>query len=397
MAIAPGVVVVGAGAAGLSAAIQARRMGPDVTLVTDRALGRANSTLAQGGLHLPIDRGSEDRMIADMVASGGAEVSIERITKYVRRVRPTITELQQQGLALDRSDNGELRMRIAGGMSEARIVTAGDRIGPPVMKLLKRLASDLDVEVLENFSVEQVVRDGSRVLLQAQSGELRSSSVVIATGGTTWHHAQRTGAMTSNPANNNFLMTDQLTGLLGEVAETAFQWQPFGMAESVDPTGVGKLVPESIVGFDLKILDRKGSSVVDPKSGRLAVTTAMHEAQREGLALDGRNGNCGFLLTMSDIPVGELRRRYPNLHRRLKNQDLLGQDLLIAPFLHYQLGGFETGIAGETRVSGLFLAGEMTGGLHGQNRLMGNGLTESLVSGGRAGEAAALHAMNSLS
>jgi aspartate oxidase len=92
------------------------------------------------------------------------------------------------------------------------------------------------------------------------------------------------------------------------------------------------------------------------------------------------------------VPSELIADMYPRLHRQLVAWGRSGADLAVWPFLHYQLGGFATGADGETAVPGLYLAGEMTGGLHGRNRLMGNGITDALVLGRLAGAAAASYA-----
>jgi aspartate oxidase len=94
-------------------------------------------------------------------------------------------------------------------------------------------------------------------------------------------------------------------------------------------------------------------------------------------------------LTLGSLDPDELVARYPRLPRMLEGALLPSGDVNVVPVLHYQLGGFRVGADGSTSVPGLFLAGEMAGGLHGRNRLMGNGITEAVVSGRLAGEAAA--------
>ena len=94
-------------------------------------------------------------------------------------------------------------------------------------------------------------------------------------------------------------------------------------------------------------------------------------------------------MTLGDLDSDEVAARFPGMWRVLEAQGLAGRDVLVRPFLHYWLGGLEAGADGSTRVPGVFLAGEMAGGLHGRNRLMGAGITDALVSGRIAGAAAA--------
>jgi aspartate oxidase len=100
------------------------------------------------------------------------------------------------------------------------------------------------------------------------------------------------------------------------------------------------------------------------------------------------DGSPGLWLTLSDVDPDALRRHFPKLVQYLERHDQLGADVLVFPFLHYYLGGFRVNARGESAWPGLFLAGEMVGGLHGRNRLMGNGITDSLVHGRLAGRMA---------
>lgn len=385
-----GVAIIGAGAAGLSAALVAASSATRVTVLTDRSMGRANSTLAQGGLQVALSPESEAGMIDDMVRSA-ADTSVRgRVEHFVRNTSEMFAWLQSIGLVLDTDETGALRKRIAGGMSEPRVVTSGDRIGAPVMRLLGRLVREsANIEVLENCQVQDLSRGANGLELHTEQGTAAFGSVVCATGGTAWSEAQRLGLPTSNPPNDNHVLHDRLNAMLGPAPVSPFQFQPFGHVASLDDRHVGKLIPESIVGFDVRILDRMGAPVVDPRAGRLRVTEAMREAHRSGRSIPTERGVPGYRLTLSDVSTSHLKRLYPNLTRRLDSMDLLGSDVVIAPFIHYQLGGYAVQTDGSTEVPGLFLAGEVTGGLHGRNRLMGNGLTESLVCGRMAGAAAA--------
>ena len=139
----------------------------------------------------------------------------------------------------------------------------------------------------------------------------------------------------------------------------------------------------------MRLLDAEGAPIVDPLAGRRLVTEAIHTTVEAGRGVTVSTGETGVVLSLGDVPIEVLRDRYPTLARRLEAADLSGRDVVVAPFVHYQLGGFVMAPDCSTAVPGLFLAGELTGGLHGRNRLMGNGLTDSVVHGRRAGRSAA--------
>lgn len=378
--------VVGAGAAGLMAAIAASET-VQTLLLTDGPIGRANSAMAQGGLHVPFDTAESRRSMAeDMVRSARTPVDRDRVDEFVGAVRPTVALLESWGLALDRDDAGALVRRTAGGLSEPRIVTAGDRIGPALMAVLEgRLRAS--VTVAERAGVAAIEPGEPIVLLREDGGAVSADAVVVCTGGLSHFEAQRSGLPTTNPPNANHGMFGVLRDLgLPAVDEGVFQFQPFGLVEA--PGSVGRCVPESVVGLGVRVLDRHGLEVAPAGADRLTVTEAMHAAIDAGRGVETPAGS-GVTLTLSDVDPAVLAASYPSLCRTLERMGALGGDVVVRPFLHYHLGGLAATPDGETVIPGLFVAGEMVGGLHGRNRLMGNGITDSLVHGRRAGVAAA--------
>jgi len=387
------VTVVGSGAAGLQAALAADRAGADVMLLTDRGLGTSNSVLAQGGMQYPVDAASEQALIADMVRAAGTPINSDRLERFVAAIRPTVAELEEAGLQLDRSADGSLRRRLAGGMSEPRVVTQGDRIGAPVMRLLLQAIRSTAVQVGEHETVRSVIREArnARLVVATEHREVPTDAVVIASGGRAWAQAQSTGCPTSNPRNANHVLYEALavSGELRPVDPDVFQFQPFGDVRSLDDSGVGKLIPESVASAGVRLLDSRGQEIIDPLAGRLAVSEAIRQRVDQGLGVTTDDGRVGVRLTLGDLSTDWLEGHYPTLARRLRRRGDLGADQIVAPFVHYQLGGLAVGPNGQSTVPGLYLAGEITGGLHGRNRLMGNGLTDALVHGRLAGDAAA--------
>jgi succinate dehydrogenase / fumarate reductase flavoprotein subunit/L-aspartate oxidase len=218
--------------------------------------------------------------------------------------------------------------------------------------------------------------------------ELEVDAVVCCTGGITWREAQRRQHPTTNPRNDNHLLFDRLCVRgLRQVHPDFFQYQPFGLVETAK-ADLGKCVPESIVNFGVRILDRERQPIGDIRQDRYALTQHMFEVARSGRAVETESGP-GLWLTLSDVPEATLASVFPKVHQFLERRGGVGQDALVFPFLHYYLGGLRMDEHCHSDVPGLFLAGEITGGLHGRNRLMGNGITDSLVHGRLAGLGAA--------
>lgn len=384
------VVVVGSGAAGMMAACVASERRRTV-LVTDRGLGTSNSAVAQGGLQLPdSDPQSLESFRRDVERSGGDGIDPERLDTFVREVRPTVELLEQWGLVLDRDADGDLVRRRAGGMSQPRVVTAGDRIGAALLKVLRERIASSGVEILLHHRVVDLVpRDGCLRVVAEGDRTLDARSVVLAVGGGAHERALATGIPTSNPANRNTGLYPVVRRLgVAEVDADLYQYQPYGIVHAIDGV-TGKCVPESVVELGAAVVDASGERVAPVDADRRQLTEAMFAVIASGRGEVTPRGVAACRLTLGSVDPDELAARYPRLQRMLEGARLPSGDVHVVPVLHYQLGGFRVGADGSTSVPGLFLAGEMAGGLHGRNRLMGNGITEAVVSGRLAGAAAA--------
>ncbi len=387
------IIVIGSGAAGLMAAIHAAEAG-SVALITDGPLGRSNSIMAQGGLQLPRPGEAALRSFEDDIRrSARDQVDAERVRTFVENVDTTISELVEWGLDLDRDERGDIVRRSAGGLSEPRIVSVRDQIGPAIMKVLRKVVESCPVEIREHTTVVDLrpIDGGIEVVVRERDGNvktLRARAVVCCTGGTAHREAVRLAQPTTNPANRNHELFDVLRGLgLPLIQEDYFQYQPFGIVETWGVEG-GKCVPESIVNFPVRLLDRERRDIGEIRRDRYDLTHLMFELAEQGRAVELGDGRRGFWLTLSDLDEATIAATFPKVHHFQQRAGALGQDILVYPFLHYYLGGFRTGPRGATEIPGLYLAGEMVGGLHGRNRLMGNGITDSLVHGAIAGKAA---------
>lgn len=357
----------------------------DTILVTDGPLGRANSAMAQGGLHVPLP-GGEDSMVGDMVRSARDAVDAERIAGFVAGIAPTVDTLVEWGLHLDREPDGTVRRIVAGGLTEARIVTSGDGIGREVMRVLRsRTEGSPRLTVLPSHQVVDIESGPSLVL--AGGGVIGVRAVVVATGGTAHARAVREGVRSTNPPNRNHELLDALrTRGVATTGDDLFQYQPFGLLEAGGT--VGRCVPESVASLGVRLVDRSGAAVVDPALDRLEVTRAIESAVARGKGVE-TGGGIGVTMSLSDLDPAILEQRYPALLRTLSAMDRVGSDVVVRPFLHYFLGGLAVDEAGATSLDSVYAAGEAVGGLHGRNRLMGAGITDALVNGRVAGEAAA--------
>jgi succinate dehydrogenase/fumarate reductase flavoprotein subunit len=370
----------------------------ETLLLTDRALGACSSAMAQGGLQLPFPTdASRERLVEDMVRSARVALDRDLVAHFVDEIAGCVDELEHWGLELDRDDTGALVRRTAGGLSEPRIVSAGDAIGPALMRVLLARARSVPLAIEAHARVARIEPTDDGFVLHVRDGDrdarpVRAATVVVATGGLTYRVAQSRHERTTNPRNENHVLYDALCEMgLPRTQDDLFQYQPFGIV-GIDTGSIGRCVPESIVNLPVRLLDRHGNRVCDLRRDRLDVATAMRDAMRNGDAYSVGDGGHGLRLTLADVDPAEMTERFPRLTALLERNRALGDDVLVRPFLHYQLGGLAAPLDGTTVVPGMFVAGEMVGGLHGKNRLMGNGITDSLVRGRLAGRAAVSYA-----
>jgi aspartate oxidase len=391
--VTPPVAVIGSGAAGMMAAIHASAERP-VRLFTDGPLARSNTAMAQGGLQYPLtDEASLQAFLEDILASARTELDLERVSAFVRGVAPMVEELEAWGLVIDRAPNGEVIRKSAGGLSRPRIISVGDHIGSAIIRVLRKRLSECDVDVRAHTPIVGVVPDSGGLRLTTADGQSEWFGAVVAcSGGLTYQRSVETGQATTNPANANHRLYEVLRDLgLARVHEDFYQYHPFGIVEP--DTGIPmQCVPETIVNHGVALLDVAGNEVCPMGKDRLAVVEASFAAAAANRTIAAADGRRGLRLTISRVPRDVLEEQFHKVHRLLERAGQPNGDVLVVPALHYHLGGFVVDTRGATAVPGLYLAGEMVGGLHGKNRLMGNGLTDSLVHGRIAGRAAAAFA-----
>jgi len=402
------VFIVGSGAAGMMSALSCAQYVP-VTILTDGKLGRSNSIMAQGGIQVPRDT-VEDRsaMVKDMLKSARGLASKERIISFVDHIHETISYLLELGVKFDHDEDGVIIRRMAGGLSGPRIISTKDKIGPSVMKALrKRVISTKNIEVRQKCRVEDlklIEKDGKiayQISLQTLNDNygnkignhrlemITTTTIVCAAGGKTFAHANAIGKRTTNPYNTNQKIYELLEKIgIEERNKDLYQYQPFGII--MPARGRGRNIPETITNFSVEIQDRNGMKVCDTNQDRLEMVASMNKAFEEGRAFEFEEGEWGFKLVVPKEEKELILSVLPKLRSILAN-DFDG--IFVQPVLHYYLGGFEVNCENESKIEGLFLAGEITTGLHGANRLMGTGLLESLVGGMIAGKRAAAHAI----
>lgn len=391
------VVVVGSGGAGMSAAVAARAAGASVLVVTKSALGASNTGRAQGGIQAAMgDDDSVDSHRDDTLAAGHGDGRPELVAKLTQEGPGAIAWLRELGVAFT-EDDGRLRILRCGGASRPRLLQAGERTGAEMVRALRGAVRAAGPEVRESTALREMrpTAAGWHLRLEgAGAGTVDAGAVVLAAGGGLRGEAERLGVGSTNHPDATPEVLE-LAIALGAVTEHADSWQrhPTG---SVWPEALaGYALPETTRSYGATLHDAGGARFVDELAPRDVVADAITRAVAEGRGVTAPNGLPGVWLDTPAIDrehgAGFTAARLAYVHNRYAKAgvDITRERVLVYPVLHYRNGGLLIGTDGATSLPGVFAAGEITGGVHGTNRLMGNSLLDTVVFGRTAGRAAA--------
>lgn len=397
-------LVVGAGGAGLRAAIEALAQGARVGLVCKSLLGKAHTVMAEGGIAAAmgnVDKSDDWRTHFCDTMRGGKFLNNWRMAQLHAQEAPErVRELEQWGALFDRTDDGQILQRAFGGHTFKRLCHVGDRTGLELIRTLQDRGVQQGIDVFMECAVTRLIKDGDRVAgafgywrEQGRFVTFKAKSVVIATGG-----IGKAWKITSN----SWEYTADGMALAYEVGAELLdmefvQFHPTGM---VWPPGVqGILVTEAVRGEGGTLKNNKGERFMekyDPKrmelSTRDVVARAIYTEVKEGRGSE----HGGAYLDISHKPAEYVKKKLPSMYHQFKelaDVDITTGPMEVGPTCHYMMGGIRVEAeTGQSTVPGLFAAGEAAAGLHGANRLGGNSLSDLLVFGKRAGKAAAEYA-----
>ncbi len=403
----PDVLIIGAGGAGLRAAIEALGQGATVAVVCKSLLGKAHTVMAEGGIAAAmanVDAADDWRTHFRDTMRGGKFLNNWRMAQIHAQEAPErVRELEQWGALFDRTSSGDILQRAFGGHTFKRLCHVGDRTGLEMIRTLQDRGVDLGIDVYMECAITRLLKDGERVSgafgYWRETGRFvvfKAKSIVIATGG-----IGKAWRITSN----SWEYTGDGMALAydagAELMDMEFvQFHPTGM---VWPPGVqGILVTEAVRGEGGVLRNKDGERFMeryDPEkmelSTRDVVARAIYTEVREGRGTE----HGGAFLDISHKPAEYVKRKLPSMYhqfRELADVDITQGPMEVGPTCHYMMGGIRVEAeTAQTTVPGLFAAGEAAAGLHGSNRLGGNSLSDLLVFGRRAGLSAAEHAKQS--
>ena len=425
------VLVIGAGGAGLRAAIAASDAGANVGLVCKSLLGKAHTVMAEGGVAAALANvaasDSWQTHFRDTMVGGKMLNNWRMAQLHAQEAPDRVRELERWGAVFDRTRDGRILQRPFGGHSHPRLAHVGDRTGLEMIRTLQDRTVQSGVTVYMECTTTNLLIDGDRVTgafgYWRTSGEpvaFAAKAVILATGG-----IGRAWEITSNSWEYSGDGHALAYRAGAELIDMEFvQFHPTGM---VWPPGVrGLLVTEAVRGeggilrnheaerfmwrylpeerrHEYAATDEEASRWVEALSeGRETdarqppelstrdnVARAIHTEVREGRG----SPHGGVYLDISYLPPEHVRRKLPSMFEQfseLADVDITAGPMEVGPTCHYVMGGIR--VDAETAAStrpGLFAAGEAAGGMHGANRLGGNSLSDLLVFGRRAGDAAA--------
>jgi succinate dehydrogenase / fumarate reductase flavoprotein subunit/L-aspartate oxidase len=389
------VLVVGSGASGLAAALSAERAGARVALVTKGALQSCNSAKAQGGIQAAFGEDDSPEQHAEDVWQSSHETADRRLVEVLTAEAPgAIHWLEEQGVEFTH-ENGGYRLARCGGATRKRLLQVGDRTGHAITTALRDAYGASGGESFPNSPLVSLERqeNGWVATCRRKNGDelvIDAGAVVLAAGGRCYREAEERGELSTNHPG----ATGEVTRLALELgAESrdldALQYHPNGGAWP--PTMQGYSIPETTRAYGATLLNGEGEEFTDPLGPRDAVSRAIFDEVEAGRGVETPDRRPAVLLDTTRIPEADAEISLPYMLRRYRSAgiDPLREAILTYPVLHYQNGGLVIDEHGETTLPGLYACGEIAGGTHGRNRMMGNSLLECTVFGRRAGEAAA--------
>ncbi len=398
------VLIIGAGGAGLRAAIEALAQGASVGVVCKSLLGKAHTVMAEGGIAAAmcnVDTADGWQPHFRDTMRGGKFLNNWRMAQLHAQEAPDrVQELEQWGALFDRTDNGNILQRAFGGHTYKRLCHVGDRTGLEMIRTLQDRGVQMGFDVYMECTVTRLLTDGKRVTgafaYWRESGRFivfKAKSVVIATGGIgkAWRVTSNSWEYTADGMSLAYEAGAELMDM------EFVQFHPTGM---VWPPGVqGLLVTEAVRGEGGILRNKNGERFMekyDPKrmelSTRDVVARSIYTEVREGRGTE----HGGAYLDISHKPADYVKKKLPSMYHQFKelaDVDITKGPMEVGPTCHYMMGGIRVEAeTAQSSVPGLFAAGEAAAGLHGANRLGGNSLSDLLVFGRRAGLAAAAHA-----
>ena len=384
------VLVIGSGASGLAAAVSARRAGARVGLATKGSLQSCNSAKAQGGIQAAFGDDDSPEQHAGDVWTSSHETADRRLVEILTSEAPSaIHWLEENGVEFTR-ENGGYRLARCGGATRKRLLQVGDRTGHAITAALRDTIEQSGVATFPKSPLRELERTPNGWRARCGEHVIEAGAVVLAAGGRCWRIAEERGELCTNHSGATGEVTEIARALGAEVRDfDALQYHPNGGAWPANLQGYS--IPETTRAYGAVLLNADREEFTDSLGPRDAVSQAIVDEVASGKGVETPDGRPAVYLDTTRIPERDANVSLPYMLRRYRAAgiDPLREPIFTYPVLHYQNGGLVIDADAQTTVEGLFACGEIAGGTHGRNRMMGNSLLECCVFGRRAGRAAA--------
>ena len=384
------VLVVGSGASGLAAAVSAERAGARVALAAKGSIQSCNSAKAQGGIQAAFDEDDSPEIHAGDVWKSSHETANMDLVRVLTTEAPgTIHWLEEHGVRFTRS-NGGYRLARCGGSSRKRLLQVGDRTGLAITRALRETVEGSSIRIFPKSPLAELEGIDGGWRARCGGNVFEAGAVVLAAGGRCFREAEERGELTTNHPGATGEVTRIALGLGAESRDLdALQYHPNG--GTWPETMQGYSIPETTRAYGAVLLNAEREEFTDSLGPRDEVSQAIFDEVGKGLGVESPDGRPAVWLDTTRISEEDADVSLPYMLRRYRADgiDPLSEPILTYPVLHYQNGGLVIDEHGETTLEGLFACGEIAGGTHGRNRMMGNSLLECCVFGRRAGAAAA--------
>ena len=385
------VLVIGSGASGLAAAVSAAGAGATVGLATKGSLQSCNSAKAQGGIQAAFGEDDSAEQHAADVWKSSHETADRRLVEILTSEAPSaIHWLEEHGVQFTR-ENGGYRLARCGGASRKRLLQVGDRTGHAITTALRDTAQATPaVRTFPKSPLRELEQTANGWRARCGEHVIDAATVVLAAGGRCWRVAEERGELCTNHPGATGEVTQIAVELGAELRDfDALQYHPNGGAWPENMQGYS--IPETTRAYGAVLLNADGEEFTDSLGPRDEVSSAIVAEVEKGNGVETPDGRPAVYLDTTRIPERDANVSLPYMLRRYRagGIDPLRDRILPYPVLHDHNGGLVIDTDAQTTVDGLYACGEIAGGTHGRNRMMGNSLLECCVFGRRAGRAAA--------
>ena len=393
------VLVIGAGLAGMRAAIAAQAGGANTAIISKVHPVRSHSNAAQGGINAALtDRGDDwEEHAYDTIKGSDFLGDQDAIEIMCQAAGKSLIDMEHMGVTFNRDDEGKLGTRAFGGQRRARTFFVGDFTGQAMLHVMFEQLVKSGIRSYEEWFVTSLIQDGEQVAgvlaLEIRTGQLhaiRAKTVIFCTGGC---------GRLFEPSTNALIVTGDGMGLAYNAGARLMdmemvQYHPTTLA------GSGVLISEAARGEGAYLRDRNGYRFMEkyaPNMMELASRDVVSRAEQT--EIDAGNGvdGCVYLdcTHLSEALILEKLSQIREIGIDLAGADMIKEPIPIRPGMHYIMGGIKTDVDGLTNVPGIYAAGECANvSVHGGNRLGANSLLDTIVFGERAGNHAATASRN---